>query len=131
LRNSRMASDFLLPDDYYLNILENEVFDKLYVSIDHTYKHQTLLKRIEKYNPIILDLKILDLFSEITSFKKIVASQGTFSFWSCFLSNEEKIYWPMTNDGPNSNNDKWSWAVNLKVDDEDRYEFIKIQNIYR
>jgi hypothetical protein len=130
LRNSRDDARFVLPDDYYINILENESFDKLYVGYDHLYKHQSLISKIEKYNPIYLESGILDIFSEITSFNKIVACQGTFSFWASFLSNADKIYWPTTNDGPNSNNDVFANFVNLKVDDEDRYQFMPIKNIY-
>ena len=100
LRNSRDDGRFVLPDDYYLNILENEYFDKLYVGYDHLYQHQSLINKIKKYNPIYLEAGILDIFSEITSFNKIVACQGTFSFWASFLSNADKIYWPTTNDGP-------------------------------
>ncbi len=131
LRNSRDDARFVLPDDYYINILENESFDKLYVSYDHIYKHDSLIRKIEKYNPIYLDMGIIDLFTEITSFDKIIACQGTFSFWASLLSSADKIYWPMTNDGPNSNNEVFKNFVNLKVDDEDRYEFIQIENIYK
>lgn len=130
LRNSRDDGRFVLPDDYYLNILENEYFDKLYVGYDHLYQHQSLINKIKKYNPIYLEAGILDIFSEITSFNKIVACQGTFSFWTSFLSNADKIYWPTTNDGPNSNNEVFAQFVNLKVDDEDRYTFVPIENIY-
>jgi hypothetical protein len=130
LRNSRDDGRFVLPDDYYLNILENEYFDKLYVGYDHLYQHQSLINKIKKYNPIYLEAGILDIFSEITSFNKIVACQGTFSFWASFLSNADKIYWPTTNDGPNSNNEVFAQFVNLKVDDEDRYTFVPINNIY-
>lgn len=130
LRNSRDDSRFLLPDNYYLDILGSESFDNLYVSLDHVYKHSGLLKKLEKFNPILIDGSILEVFSEITSFNKIVAAQGTFSFWSCFLSNADKIYWPLTNDGPNSNNEIFAQFVNLKVDDESRYEFITINDIY-
>jgi hypothetical protein len=131
LRNSRDDARFVLPDEYYLNIIENESFDKLYVGYDHLYKHQSLIKKLEKYNPIYLESGILDIFSEITSFNKIIACQGTFSFWTSFLSNADKIYWPTTNDGPNSNNEVFNQFVNLKVDDEDRYTFIPIENIYK
>jgi hypothetical protein len=131
LRNSRDDARFVLPDEYYLNIIENESFDKLYVGYDHLYKHQSLIKKLEKYNPIYLESGILDIFSEITSFNKIIACQGTFSFWASFLSNADKIYWPTTNDGPNSNNEVFNQFVNLKVDDEDRYTFIPIENIYK
>jgi hypothetical protein len=127
LRNSRDDARFVLPDDYYINILENETFDKLYVGYDHLYQHQSLIKKIEKYKPIYLESGILDIFSEITSFNKIVACQGTFSFWASFLSNAEKIYWPLTEDGPNSNNEVFAQFVNLKVDDDDRYNFISLK----
>ena len=70
---------------------------------------------------------IQTLFSEVTSFNKIVACQGTFSFWACLLSDANKIYWPSTDDGPNSNNSRFIGGVNLLVDDEDRYEIVNLK----
>jgi hypothetical protein len=135
LRSSNHDGSFVLPDSYYLNIISQETFDNLYISLDHVDKHQSLLNKLQKYNPKFINGKILELFSEITSFNKIIAAQGTFSFWACFLSNAEKIYWPITNDGPNSskNSDKAVFKdyVNLIVDDEPRYEFINVPNIYQ
>jgi hypothetical protein len=135
LRNSRIDGSFVLPDDYYTNIIENESFDNLYISLDHLDRHTSLLEKLTKYNPIIIDGTIIDVFSQITSFNKIIAAQGTFSFWACFLSNADKIYWPITNDGPNSgknsNNSVFNTYVNLVVDDEPRYEFINVTDIYK
>jgi hypothetical protein len=131
LRNSRIDGSFVLPDEYYLNILEKETFDDLYISLDHVDRHQSLLKKLQIYNPKFINYKILELFSEITSFNKIIAAQGTFSFWACFLSKADKIYWPVTNDGPNSNNKNFGTHVNLLIDDEDRYVHIKINDIYK
>ncbi len=135
LRNSRIDGSFVLPDDYYTNILEKESFDNLYISLDHMDKHTSLLEKLQKYNPTIIDGTILDVFSQITSFNKIIAAQGTFSFWACFLSNADKIYWPITNDGPNSgknsDNPVFNTYVNLIVDDETRYEFINVTDIYK
>jgi hypothetical protein len=130
LRNSTMAGNFMLPDKYYLDILETETFDNLYISLDHKFKHVNLLKKLEKYNPIFIEGDILHVFSQVTSFNKIVAAQGTFSFWACFLSNAEKIYWPNTNDGPNSNNPTWEKYMNLKIDDEERFHHVYVDNIY-
>jgi hypothetical protein len=124
LRDSNVDPTFKLPDNYYIDLLKNENFDKLYISFDHYEKHQTLISKLKEYNPIILDLPILDLFKLITTKKKIIASQGTFSFWACWLSNAEKIYWPVTTKGPNLGD----WSVNLTVDDEDRYVFTKVDN---
>ena len=135
LRSSNHDGSFVLPDSYYLNIISQETFDNLYISFDHINKHQSLINKLEKYNPKLIDGDILDVFSEITSFNTIIAAQGTFSFWACFLSNANKIYWPITNDGPNSgknsNNPVFNSYVNLTVDDEPRYELINVTDIYK
>ena len=135
LRSSNYDGSFVLPDSYYLNIISQETFDNLYISFDHINKHQSLINKLEKYNPKLIDGDILDVFSEITSFNTIIAAQGTFSFWACFLSNANKIYWPITNDGPNSgknsDNPVFNSYVNLTVDDESRYELINVTDIYK
>ena len=135
LRSSNHDGSFVLPDSYYLNIISQETFDNLYISFDHINKHQSLINKLEKYNPKLIDGDILEVFSEITSFNTIIAAQGTFSFWACFLSNANKIYWPITNDGPNSgknsNNPVFNSYVNLTVDDEPRYELINVTDIYK
>ena len=87
-------------------------------------RHYYLLIKLEKYNPVLLDLPILHLFKFITSKKTIIGCQGTFSFWACWLSAAEKIYWPLTTKGPNLGD----WSVNLTVDDEERYFFINVNN---
>ena len=124
LRDSNSDSTFKLPDNYYTNILDKLTFDNLYISFDHLEKHQTLISKLQKYNPTLLDLPILDLFKFITSKKTIIGCQGTFSFWVCWLSNADKIFWPLTTKGPNLGD----WSVNLKVDNEDRYIFINVDN---
>jgi hypothetical protein len=135
LRSSNHDGSFVLPDSYYLNIISQETFDNLYISFDHINKHQSLISKLEKYNPKLIDGDILNVFSEITSFNTIIAAQGTFSFWACFLSNANKIYWPITNDGPNSgknsDNPVFNSYVNLTVDDESRYELINVTDIYK
>jgi hypothetical protein len=134
LRSSNHDGSFVLPNSYYLNIISNETFDNLYIAFDHYNKHSDLINSLSQYNPKLIDGNIIDVFSELTSFNKIIAAQGTFSFWVCFLSDAEKIYWPLTNDGPNSgknsDNPIYNTYVNLIVDDEDRYEFINVSNIY-
>jgi len=127
LRNSNHDSRFTLPDEYYLDILDKESFDNVYVCYDHFYKHFELIEKLKKYKPIYLEGSILSIFKEITSFNKIIASQGTFSFWACFLSNAETIYWPLTDDGPNSNNEIFIKGVDLLVDDEDRYKTVNLK----
>jgi hypothetical protein len=135
LRSSNHDGSFVLPDSYYLDIIKNETFESLYIAFDHYHKHSGLINKLESYNPKLIEGNILEVFTEITSFNKIIAAQGTFSFWACFLSEAEKIYWPITNDGPNSgknsDNSVFNTYVNLVVDDEERYEFINVENIYQ
>jgi hypothetical protein len=131
LRNSRDDGRFVLPDEYYLNILEKENFKNLYVSFDHVYKHKSILDKLQIYNPKYIEGSILDVFKELTSFNKIIACQGTFSFWVCFLSEANKVYWPITNDGPNSNNQNFGTHVNLLVDDNEKYIHVNVKDIYK
>lgn len=131
LRNSRNDPRFVLPDNYYLDILEKLDTKNVYVCVDHLDRHERLLNKIKQdYSISFIDGSILEVFKEITSFDTIIACQGTFSFWVSWLSHATKIYWPMTNDGPNSNNDIFKKHVNLKVDDESRYEMVTVKNIY-
>lgn len=123
LRNSNQDSTFSLPDDYYVNILKNLKFDNLYVSYDHLEKHTQLLDKLSCYSPILLDLNSMDLLRTITSKKTLLCCQGTYSFWAAFLSNAEKIYWPITKIGPNRLDDPY---VKLNIDDDNRIEFVNI-----
>ena len=122
MRDSNVDGTFKLPDDYYMNILDNLKFNNLYVCYDHFNKHKSLFDKINKYSPVYIDENIIEVFKFITSKNTIIACQGTFSFWASFLSNATKIYWPITTVGPNKGCDH----VELKVDDEERYEFIYV-----
>jgi hypothetical protein len=141
------STTIILVDDdltinYFHKILLKTFFDQEHIKTCFNGKQAiaTLLSLNDKLDKkdtviVLLDLNIIDLFKEITSHNTIIASQGTFSFWACFLSNADKIYFPITNDGPNSgkNSDKpvFKDYVNLIVDDEPRYEYINVPNIYK
>jgi len=130
IRKSRRVHNYCLPDSYYIKILEENNFDNVYISIDDESRHFSLLNKLTKYNPIIIEGDIIETFKIVTSFNNIICSQGQFSFWAAWLSEAEKIYWPITNIGPNANNEQNGRLLNLTVDDEDRYIHIKINDIY-
>jgi len=125
LRDSRVDPTFKLPNSYYIQQLEKLNVKKLYISFDHYDRHKDLINQLSKYNPVLLDLDILELFKKITSMETIIASQGTYSFWSCLLSNAKTIIWPITKIGPNKITDP---NVDIVVNDEDRYKFTYIDN---
>lgn len=125
LRDSKVDPTFKLPNSYYIQQLEKLNIRKLYISFDHYDRHKDLINQLSKYNPILLDLDILELFRKITSMETIIASQGTYSFWTSLLSNAKTIIWPITELGPNKATDS---NVDLVVNDEDRYKFIYVDN---
>jgi hypothetical protein len=110
--------------DYYINAIEKMGGDKVYLFADNFSRHEDILEKLKPYNPIIMNLNVPDSIKEITKFNKIICSQGSFSFWVSFLSNAEKIIWPITKIGPNKIEDNWS--IDYVVDDEPRYEFIML-----
>ncbi len=82
----------VLNPDYYINILENETFNKLYIV--GANKEDSYLKHFEKYNPVIVPTDPNSDFHFIRSFKKVICCNSTFSWWAAFLSDSEKIYLP-------------------------------------
>jgi len=92
----------VIHPNWYLNILENETFNKLYIVVDlggwKKYRkkdaEQNYLNYFSKYNPVIIMNKEYDDFHFIRSFDKIICSNSTFSWWAAFLSNASRIYTP-------------------------------------
>jgi hypothetical protein len=124
LRNSMEDTSFKLPIDYYLESIEKIKSKKIFLYADNFIRHQELINNLKNYDVEIRELNVLDSFNEITSFKNLICSQGTFSFWVGFLGKSKRVIWPITKEGPNrlENN----WATNYIVDDEDKYEFINV-----
>jgi len=80
----------IITSDWYINILENEKFDKLYIvggKADEPY-----LKAFKKYNPIIVPSSPVNDFHFIKNFDKIICSNSTFCWWAAFLSEANTIY---------------------------------------
>jgi len=105
-----------VPFYYYKNIIESESFNKLYIVTEFT--SDIMVKKLsEKYkSEIISQSPIEDYFFMLNS-KKLVLSLSTLSWWSGWMSNAEKIYFPMYGFWhPNS----IRTDVNLVVN-EDRY----------
>jgi len=125
LRDSHIDTTFKIPSDFYLSALEQIKFNKLYITCDNPARHTFLINKLKHYNPIVLGGDALEQMNHIINFRTIVAAQGTFSFWSTFLSKADKIYWPVTTMGPNKRTDT---MVNLFVNDEDRYISIPVNN---
>ena len=92
----------ILPPDYYINILNQESFENLYIVMATTSgrirKNQKnkdkYISLFDKWNPKIVSNDEYTDFNFLRSFNKIICSNSTFCWWAAFLSDAEKIYLP-------------------------------------
>jgi hypothetical protein len=81
----------MLPLEYYeeaINILGKN--EKIYISSD-TPLHKNVLKIFKDYDCEIVNLNPIDTIKFAKNFKKIILSEGTFSWWIGFLSDKSKV----------------------------------------
>lgn len=84
----------IMHPNYYTSILEKEKYDKVYIVVD-TIKYvweKKYMSYFNRYKPIIVSKTPYEDFHFIRSFNKIITSTSTYSYWSAFLSDAEKIY---------------------------------------
>lgn len=118
----------MLPFSFYEEALSRAKYKRVFVCTDDP--HDGFMKRFKKYGAVIRntpDDPMAD-FRFILSFNKIVQSASSFSWWASFLSDAKEIYTPIPLEG------YWSAEMpdmNLKVDDESRYIYIRCRETYR
>jgi len=120
-KNTRNALSF----SFYEEALNGAKYERLFLCTDDM--GNPFIRRFRKYNAIIHHTNPLEDFQFTMSFSKIILSQSTFSWWAAFLSNAKEIYFPLPLSG------YWSKQrpdVELKLDDENRYIYIKCKEIY-
>lgn len=122
---------YYLPISYYEEALSLVNYNRVYICTDNP-EHE-FLNNFKKYNPIIVkhynpysEEATLSDFLFIMSFQKIIVSQSTFSWWAAFLSDAKTIFMPLPKHGYMCPEE--SPNINLKVDDDERYYYIKCDN---
>ena len=119
---------FIMPFAYYEKALQNTTYDRLFICSDPETIDSKYIKQFEKYNPIILKGDTLTDFRSLKSFKKIIISQSTFSWWAAFLSDADEVFFPLPEKGTARLINEWSDGrpdIDLVVSDEERYKYIK------
>lgn len=117
----------LLIGDYFKIILDNTDYDRVFITSQDPYN--PILEDLYKYDPIFLDhISALHTFNFVRLFNNIALSQSTYSWWAGFLSTADRIYFPITKDGP------WSYGPNQRkkwkdfnhdlMVDEPKYQYI-------
>ena len=103
------------PLSYWENILDNEIYNKVWIITESPNdKLVSILKN--KYNAKIISDSPIEDWVLLKSANKIIMSWGTFSWLAAWLSESEKIYFPLIGDWhPNSPRSK---EINLWTDEE-------------
>lgn len=96
LRSSNKDHRFKLSPKYYTDCLNQMSFKNLFVFADDFSRHKDTIDQLKKYKPKLMYLNYLDSIKEISSFDKIILSQGSSSFWMGFLSKAKTIIIPVT-----------------------------------
>lgn len=104
------------------------------VSIVTDVPGDPFFRRFRKYDPVIFHKTPLEDFCMLRSFKKMVISQSTFSWWAAFLSDAEEIIVPQSENSLWSGNSKYlnvDMRISLNIFDEDRFKLVPVQETYR
>jgi hypothetical protein len=91
----------ILPPEYYLNILEDEMQyrDRLFIVSDKIRLDWEIkyLEFFKKWDPIFIQQDLLSDFAVLRDCSILVHSNSTFCWMASFLSNKTKRYIPKTN----------------------------------
>jgi hypothetical protein len=110
-----------MPLNYYRWILDKEQFDKLWIVTEDPH-HNTVSRLLEMYPGEVLSNGPIKDLKFVMSAKKIIMTVSTFCWMAAWLSNADKIYFPIGSPYPlfDKENDR-----RLIVSDDDRYVYIK------
>jgi hypothetical protein len=110
-----------MPLNYYRWILDKEQFDKLWI-VTEDPNHKTVLRLLDMYPSEVLSNGPIKDLKFVMSAKKIIMTVSTFCWMAAWLSNADKIYFPIGSPYPlfDKDNDR-----RLIVSDDPRYVYIK------
>lgn len=98
-RGDYFIAKSFLPMEFYSTVVNKQQFHRIFVCTDNP-RDQFVRKFIkENNNASILSKPTLEEFRIMVSANNICISQSTFSWWAAFLSNANKIYYPLPKNG--------------------------------
>ena len=93
----------VIDPEWYINILDKEDFNKVYLVTDEPTDHNYFRKFKQRYNCEIVSQSAKEDFYFLMNFKKIIVGNSTFSWWATMLGDQEVVYtfkpWIRNNNG--------------------------------
>ena len=110
-----------MPLNFYKWILDKEQFDKLWI-VTEDPNHKTVKKLLDRYPCAVLSNGQIKDLKFVMSAKKIIMTVSTFCWMAAWLSDADKIYFPLGSPYPlfEKTNDR-----RLIVSDDHRYVYVK------
>jgi len=93
LGNDYKCNNWVIDSDSIVNFIDNIYFNRLFIVTD--VYDQPILDKFEKYSPIIYNNsggKPINDFYTLMSFKNLLITNSTFSYWAAVLGKSETIY---------------------------------------
>lgn len=113
-------SDAQMPFSFYKFLISRERFEKLWIVTEDPH-HTTVLKLLSCYSGEVYSNGPISDFSFVMASKKIIMSVSTFCWMAAWLSNADKIYFPLGSSYTGfGKHDK-----GLIVPDDRRYRYIQ------
>ena len=108
---------WVLSLKYYHSVIEQEKFSRLYIVTDEP--NSPFLKSFARYKPVLVTGSPIGSLRFIRAARRIVLSQSTYGWWGAYLSDADRIYFPV----PKTS----LWSTRSRVDlrvDEPRYIYV-------
>ena len=131
-RGDYIQMGWATPFKFFRDVLDAVPHERICIVTDEP--DDPFFKRFRPYAPLLFHKGALEDFAMLLSFKRIVITQSTFSWWAAFLSEAEEVVVPVSSDGLWSGHTK-RFDVDMRIDldvfDEPRFKMIPISGTYR
>jgi hypothetical protein len=131
-RGDYIQMGWATPFKFFRDVLESVRHERVCIVTDEPA--DPFFKRFRPYAPVLFHEGPLEDFAMLLSFRRMVITQSTFSWWAAFLSEAEDVLVPV------SSNSVWSghtrhFDVDMRIDlgvfDEPRFRMIPARGTYR
>ena len=130
-RGDYIQMGWATPFEFFRRLIDAAGCKQVFIVTDEPA--DPFFRRFKKYDPVVFHKSPLEDFSMLISFKKMVISQSTFSWWAAFLSEAEEVIMPHSENSLWSGNHKYlnvDMRINLTVSDESRFKLIPVGETY-